>query len=127
MKPAVTFADPVQTVVDYLRSQITDLPTRAKLVGSADTNMLLVRPDGPAQNTYPVAADAAVRVIAWAPDEFRARALAARALTVLATFPGNTAARSFGGFTGPDTALDPATGRDLAYIIVTVRQRPLAV
>jgi hypothetical protein len=126
VKVAVSFPDPAKTVADYLKLEMAT-PVRANLVGEAPPFMLLVRPDGPAQPRYPVSSDAGIRVIAWAPDEFQARKLASEALTVLAQFPGNAEARGIGAFSGPDVATDPVTGRDLAYFIATVRQRPVAI
>lgn len=127
MKVAVTFPDPMAVVASYLRTQFPTTPVAVHQDGTPKGDLLLVRSDGPTQLNYPVSAFTPVRVIAWGSNEFQARALANRALTVLATFQGNADARSFGDFTGPDTATDPVSGRDLAYIIVTVRQRPVAV
>ena len=123
-KPLVAFADPVKSVIDRLRDQLPSIPTRAFTSSPMPVEFLLVRQDGPTAVRYPVAAATAVRVIAWARDEFDAADLAQRAQIILVTHPGNADVRSIGSLTGPLVATDDQTNRPLAYITVEVRSRP---
>lgn len=116
----------VLTAAVAASSTYSGTPVLVSLSGKVPDRALIVRPDGlegggVANSACPL------RVIAYAPSEFEALALARWALAALRAFPGSAAARRYTGLSGPLSAYDDVSTRPLAWINATANMLPIPI
>lgn len=131
---AYTYPDVERLVAAYLKPKVAEVEPNVTVgIGlpkswtpSSPAHVQVVC-DGHPSGTHPIAANATVRLVAWAKDTDEAKYLAGLAHGLLLAHPGGGGIASTAYFTGPLPARDPETRAEIASVTarVTVRSVPV--
>lgn len=129
-KILATLPDPERVVKDFLDTVLTEtvgigVPTT--WVKGTSAPHVQVSTDGMFMESWPVAGEATIRLVAWAAGPTSAKELAQRAMGYLLAHEGSTTIARTRPLTGLLPARDEQTGAEIASVTVRVTLRSIPI